>query len=138
MFARVNTFSLLLLTTVLLTAALLPATAEAARVQPVENIENAPVPAGLDMQTIRNAIIDGCSTRNWVAQEIEDGYLQCTLQLRSHTAVVDINYTTEHYSITYANSVDLKYKDGKIHRNYNSWVQNLNGDINNALLKAAR
>lgn len=138
MFAKVNTLCLILLAAVLATATLMPSPAEAARVQPIENVENAPVPAGLDMQTIRNAIIDGCSTRNWVAVEIEDGYLQSTLQLRSHTAVVDINYTTTQYSITYANSVDLKYKDGKIHRNYNSWVQNLNGDINNALLKASR
>jgi len=137
MFTKANHFSLLLLTAVLATFTLLPATAQAARVQPIENIENASIPSGLDMASVRNAIIEGCGARNWVAKEIEDGELQCTVQVRSHTAVVDINYNTENYSITYAHSVNLKYKDGKIHRNYNSWVQNLNGDIQNALLRAS-
>lgn len=138
MFAKVKTFSFLLVIAALVATTLYPAPAEAARVQPIENVENASVPAGLDMTAVRNAIIDGCSARNWVAKEIEDGELQCTVQVRSHTAVVNIGYTTENYSITYADSVNLKYKDGKIHRNYNSWVQNLNGDIRNALLKASR
>jgi len=138
MFTKFNPFSLLLFTVIFATASLLPATAQAARVEPVQNVENAPVPAGLDLTAVRNAIIDGCSVRSWVAQEVEDGMLQCTVQVRSHTAVVDISYSTENYSITYAHSVNLKYEDGEIHRNYNSWVQNLNGDIQNALLKASR
>ncbi len=138
MFAKFNAFSFLLLAIVFATVSLLPTAAQAARVEPIQNIDNAAVPAGLDMTAVRNAIIDGCSVRSWVAKEIEDGTLQCTVQVRSHTAVVDISYSTDDYSITYAHSVNLKYEDGKIHRNYNSWVQNLNGDIQNALLKATR
>jgi len=112
--------------------------AEARRVQPIENVENESVPSGLEQQAVRNAIIDGCSVRNWVAEELEPGHLQCTVQVRSHRATVDIRYDTAQYSISYAGSENLKYKEGKIHRNYNSWVQNLNGDIRNALLKASR
>jgi hypothetical protein len=137
MFAKENLLALLSAVT-LVVAVLFATPAEAARVQPIENVENANVPSGLDQQAVRNAIIDGCSVRNWVAEEIEPGHMQCTVQVRKHTAKVDIRYNTENYSITYADSVELKYKDGKIHRNYNSWVMNLNGDINNALLKASR
>lgn len=138
MFNKVKILSVLLLTVVFAATALVPSTAQAARVQPIENVENAPVPSGLDLRTVRNAIIDGCAARNWMAREIEEGVMECTVKVRSHTAVVNITYSTEMYSITYASSENLKYKEGKIHRNYNSWVQNLNGDIQNALLKASR
>ncbi len=107
---------------------------------PIQDIENVPVPDGLDMSAIGTAIIDGCATRNWVASEVGPGHLQCTLYIRSHMAKVDIRYDTETFSITYADSDNLKYdaKDHEIHRNYNSWVQNLNGDIRTELLKASR
>ncbi len=111
-----------------------------ARTKPVENIENVPIPVGLDMKTIGNAIVDGCAVRNWVAVEVEPGHMQCQLYLRTHMAKVDIRYDTNAFSITYADSENLKYDAAKnrIHRNYNSWVQNLNGDIRNELLKASR
>jgi hypothetical protein len=66
--------------------------------------------------------------------------MQCTLYIRDHMAKVDIRYDTSVFSITYADSDNLKYnaEKNKIHRNYNSWVQNLRGDINNELLKASR
>ena len=78
--------------------------------------------------------------RNWQASLVETGHMQCTLYIRDHMAKVDITYTTEAFSITYADSDNLKYdaEKNKIHRNYNSWVQNLRGDINNELLKASR
>ena len=111
-----------------------------ARTKPVENIMNVPIPDGLDMKAVGNAIIDGCAERNWTATEVAPGHMQCTLYLRSHMAKVDIKFDTKAFSITYADSEDLKYdaEKNRIHRNYNSWVQNLNGDIRNALLRAAR
>ncbi|TOO24649.1 hypothetical protein CGH40_22300, partial [Vibrio parahaemolyticus] len=42
-------------------------------------------------------------------------------------------YNNKYYSIIYLNSVNLKASDGKIHRNYNRWVNNLNVDIQRAL-----
>jgi hypothetical protein len=51
------------------------------------------------------------------------------LYIRSHVATVDIYFGTTSYSIIYKDSVNLDYKDGRIHRNYNKWVQNLNSDI---------
>ncbi len=118
---------------------LLPADADA-RTREIQNVENAPIPAGLSMKTIGDAIIDGCSTRNWQASRVGEGHMQCTLYIRDHMAKVDITYNTEAFSITYNDSNNLKYnaEKNKIHRNYNSWVQNLRGDISNELLKASR
>ena len=123
----------------LLASLLLPADAEA-RTREIQNVENAPIPAGLSMKVIGDAIIDGCSVRNWQASEVEEGHMQCTLYIRDHMAKVDITYNTEAFSITYNDSDNLKYnaEKNRIHRNYNSWVQNLRGDISNALLKASR
>ena len=61
--------------------------------------------------------------------EKEPGRIVGTLSLRSHEAVVEILYDTEGYSITYLNSVNLKYDGQRIHKNYNSWVQNLSNAI---------
>ncbi len=123
----------------LVVSLLLPTDAEA-RSKTVQNVENAPIPSGLDMKAIGDAIIDGCSTRNWQASLVEAGHMQCTLYIRDHMAKVDITYDTQTFSITYADSENLKYdaEKNRIHRNYNSWVQNLRGDINNELLKASR
>lgn len=123
----------------LLCSLTLPTTAEA-RSKPIQNVENAPIPDGLGMKAIGDAIIDGCSVRNWQASLVDEGHMQCTLYIRDHMAKVDIRFDTETFSITYADSDNLKYnaEKNKIHRNYNSWVQNLRGDINNALLKASR
>jgi hypothetical protein len=44
-------------------------------------------------------------------------------------AEVRVNYTATSYSITYANSQNLRASGGKIHKNYNRWVNNLDKDI---------
>ena len=70
--------------------------------------------------------------RGWIVKKIEPGQLEATIYVRSHMAQVTIDYTASGYSIRYKDSTNLGYKDGKIHRNYNKWVQNLNMDIQRA------
>ncbi len=108
--------------------------------KPIQDIKDVSIPAGMDMKAIGDAIIDGCAVRSWIAEEVGPGHMQCTVYVRSHMAKVNINYDTSSYSITYADSEELDYDAGdyEIHRNYNSWVQNLNGDIRTALLRASR
>jgi hypothetical protein len=57
--------------------------------------------------------------------------VQGTLNLRSHTAVVTIPFSTKSYSILYKESTNLKYDAEKqtIHGNYNGWVQRLDNEI---------
>jgi hypothetical protein len=59
------------------------------------------------------------------------GQIVGTLNVRSHTAVVDIPYSTKSYSITYSSSQNLKYDEaaGTIHSNYNGWIQRLENTI---------
>ena len=65
----------------------------------------------------------------WVMESHGPGLMRGTLNLRSHQAVVDIPYDTRRFSIRYVSSSNLDYNGAVIHRNYNSWVQNLQNAI---------
>jgi len=74
----------------------------------------------------------------WVPTKEAPGVMLGTLHLRSHTAVVRVDYTTDSYRITYMRSQNLDYErrsDGSevIHVNYNSWIANLTREINKRL-----
>jgi hypothetical protein len=49
--------------------------------------------------------------------------------LRTHVAVVDIDYDQRAYNIRYKDSTNLDYTGTTIHRNYNGWVENLDKAI---------
>lgn len=106
-----------------------------ARAEPLVNISSAPIPAGLDPAKVEKGIILGGMQRGWVMKRVADGHLQATLLIRKHTAVVDVKWSGNTYSITYKDSVNLDYEDGRIHRNYNKWIRNLDQDIQRAFLQ---
>lgn len=86
-------------------------------------------PAGATLADIQKAILRAGATRGWVMQAEAPGQMVGTLRVRSHVAVVDIRYSRERCSIRYRSSENLNYDDGDIHPNYNSWVRNLEADI---------
>lgn len=98
----------------------------------IENIEGSPIPGGLSDAQIVKAIQQGGTTRGWIVKKVDSGHLEATIFIRSHMAKVDIMYDAAAYAIRYNSSENLGYKDGKIHRNYNKWVKNLNMDIQRA------
>ncbi|MDZ7668583.1 MAG: hypothetical protein U5Q16_03880 [Gammaproteobacteria bacterium] len=100
----------------------------------VQNIQGASVPAGSTMSEVYDAIVEGGKVRGWKIRQIEPGHAEGTLFVRSHVAKVDVFYDTDSYSIEYKDSENLEYEDGTIHGNYNKWVQNLDGDIQRALV----
>ena len=65
----------------------------------------------------------------WRMEPQGPGLVRGTLNLRTHQAVVDIPYDTQRFSIRYVSSSNLDYDGRVIHRNYNSWVQNLRNAI---------
>ncbi|WP_149538286.1 hypothetical protein [Siccirubricoccus phaeus] len=65
----------------------------------------------------------------WIIEPQGPGLMRGTLNLRTHQAVVDIPYDTQRFSIRYVSSSNLDYDGTVIHRNYNSWVQNLQNAI---------
>ena len=113
----------------LLVAAALAACAGA----PIYNVKNSPIVTASgkapSMQQVQNAILQAGTQLGWQIANEKPGKMTGRLNLRTHQAVVDIDYDTKQYSITYRDSVDLGAKDGTIHKNYNSWVQNLDNRI---------
>lgn len=99
--------------------------------QPIKNVEDAAIattkPA--TKAQVKAAIVSAGVSLGWQMVEVSPGLIRGTLHLRKHTAVVDVPYTTTKYSIKYKSSVNLDAQDGNIHRNYNSWVQNLSNKI---------
>ncbi len=86
----------------------------------------------LTTEDYKNAIIRGGAKRGWTFQEEEPGHLIGDVAVRNkHLATVDIYFDTESFSISYKSSQNLNYNAGRneIHPNYNSWIQNLQGEI---------
>lgn len=105
--------------------------------QPIQNVIDAPIATSSPVTTarVKSAIINSGVSLGWQMTETGPGVIQGTLHLRKHTAIVDVSYSETKYSIVYRSSVNLDEKDGKIHKNYNSWVQNLNRKINAELTR---
>jgi hypothetical protein len=106
-------------------------------VRPIENVNDAPVVSAnpVPATQVKTAIMAAGISLGWQMAEVSPGLIQGTLNLRRHTAVVDIPYSATKYSIVYKSSVNLDEKDGQIHRNYNSWVQNLSKKIGTELAR---
>lgn len=117
-------------------AALVIATAALAgcNTMPIQNVSDAPVTTAtgkhLNEVQVRDAIVRAGAALGWQMKEESPGLLVGTLYLRKHVAVVSIPYSANTYSVQYRSSVNLDEKDGKIHKNYNGWIQNLTRGIN--------
>lgn len=81
------------------------------------------------MAEITEAIQQAGTRLGWQMDVERPGLIIGTLNLRSHQAVVEIPYDTSGFAINYQDSTDLRYDGETIHRNYNSWVQNLEREI---------
>ena len=113
------------------------AAAACARTAPIYSVSGAPVVVSSvnhNSTDVKNAILRAGSSLSWQMREIEPGHIVGTLNIRRHTAEVDIYYDAETYSISYRNSSNLDYDGANIHSNYNGWVQNLDNAIKNQLL----
>ena len=106
---------------------------------PVEDVDNAPYSLAaytqaqpLTMYEYEQAIVRAGAKRNWVFEQVGPGHLVGTTVVRGkHTAVVDVFFDTETFSIHYKDSQNLKWdpERRKIHPNYNAWVDLLKSDI---------
>ena len=105
--------------------------------KPIHNVIDAPIASAkpLTLAEVKSVIISSGVVLGWQMVETSPGVIRGTLHLRKHTAVVDVSYSTSKYSIVYQSSVNLDERDGKIHNNYNGWIQNLNRGINAQLVR---
>ncbi|MBK1699098.1 hypothetical protein CKO21_17785 [Rhodovibrio salinarum] len=120
----------------LVAAVLLVAALAGCRTSDIYNVQEASLsaPPSTEMMEVENAIKRAGGRLGWQIQRADPdqpGHLIGRLPIRSHVAVVDIMHNTQTFSITYKDSTNLKYDaaEGKIHSNYNGWVQNLRTEI---------
>ena len=101
---------------------------------PIMNVDNAAVAAAsgkaLSKEQVRGAIVRAGGALGWQMKDETPSMLVGTLQLRTHTAVVEIPYSAASYSVKYRSSVDLHESGGMIHKNDKGWIQNLTRGIN--------
>ena len=101
---------------------------------PIQNVDSVAVSSvsnkPLRAEEVRAAIVRAGAGLGWVMKDAGPGTIHGTLILRTHTAEVQIPYSATRYGIVYKSSVNLQESGGKIHRNYNGWIQNLNRGIN--------
>ncbi|MGH8744379.1 MAG: hypothetical protein ACREUY_08895, partial [Burkholderiales bacterium] len=83
----------------------------------------------ISLDEVGKAITRAGVALSWQMKTVKPGNIVATLNLRGHTAVVDVTYNTQSYSINYKDSVNLKYDGKNIHPNYNGWIQNLDKGI---------
>jgi hypothetical protein len=118
---------------ILVAAAALVFVAACGTVQPIQNVEKAPIilPPGksVNMSQVTTAIMRAGSRLGWQMQPEAPGRLSGRIALRTHAAVIDVEHDTKSYSIKYRDSTNLEARDGMIHRNYNGWIQNLDKNI---------
>jgi hypothetical protein len=104
---------------------------------PIMNVDSVPVStvAGkpLTQEQVRAAILRAGGALGWQMKDEGPNKMVGTLALRSHSAVVEIPYSSTSYSIKYRSSTNLDESGGNIHKNYNGWIQNLNKGINTQL-----
>lgn len=97
----------------------------------VYNVENSKIDNQKSSEVVYRAIKEAGQSLGWKITKIRPGVAEGKLYLRTHLAVVRINYSSSAYSIHYVSSKNLKYNAEKqtIHSNYNGWVQNLENAI---------
>ncbi len=107
------------------------------KTSPIYNVENADIFTGSGKEPtredVRKAIVQAIAAKTWKMKEVDAGHIEASLIKKKKIATVLIAYSEKSYSINYKNSSLLLYKDGSIHRRYNSWIRGLQIKINQYL-----
>ena len=101
--------------------------------QPIFNIEDHQITSengkSLAVNDINKSIMRAGVRLGWRMKDIGNNKILGTLNLRDHTAKIEITYSITSYNIKYIDSSNLNYDGSNIHRNYNNWVHNLKRNI---------
>jgi hypothetical protein len=101
--------------------------------QPIENVTDAPVitraKGTLRLSDVATAIQRAGRSLGWQMSADAPGLFTGRLARRHHVAVIEIEHGTRAYSIRYRDSANLDARDGRIHPNYNTWINRLDKAI---------
>lgn len=108
--------------------------AEAGRKHPLALPEPIAVPADLEQGQIVRAIKAALLGRTWTITGEQPGRIEATLHLREHSATIYVDYDRESirfHHVASSNLMEGRNRRGElvIHRNYNSWLQNVANDL---------
>lgn len=101
---------------------------ECARNAPIVNVVDRPYanPHNRDpAEVIQNAL----DRRRYRVTARNPGSIEAFYAARNVRADLTVTYTATTYSITYRDSQNMNYENGRIHPNYNRWVNNLDHDL---------
>lgn len=98
--------------------------------EPVNNFSGVPLGAksSPSLDQVGKAIRQAGTVAGWQMSEIKPGHLVGVYKIRTHTAIVDVTYTTSTYDIKFLEGdPGLRYDAaaGTIHEQYNKWVGGL-------------
>src|SRR5262245_16241344 len=94
---------------------------------PIASVHDAPLLTVPDatLEDAAYAIAIAARSLGWVTEPGAPGVMTATLHLRTHTAVVRIEFDAEKYSILPVETQNIEREGDLIHPNYNGWMQNL-------------
>ncbi|EIU7558797.1 hypothetical protein MNY66_17870 (plasmid) [Moellerella wisconsensis] len=93
------------------------------------NTPTTTITANVSADKVKEAILLAGKERKWIMTQVKPGVIDARYVPRGHSVSVRINYTATSYTINYVSSNNMKAGDGKIHKNYNRWINNLDVDI---------
>ncbi len=102
----------------------------------VYNVENKEIIQEVDTLKVKDTILKAGLSLGWSMYEVDNNTITASILLRGHSAITTISYTDRSYSINLIKADNLNYnkENNSIHKNYNSWIQNLEHTID-ALLE---
>ena len=90
----------------------------------------------LSAEKVKNSIIRAGAQLGWAIVPSGKNTLIGTLRVRSHTLVMDIDYSPTVYTVRYKSSINMEYQNGMIHPQYHTWMANLQRQIDVELATA--
>lgn len=119
---------------IVLLGAALAAAGCGANLAPVLNVTHNPVvgtPPGVDGTAYAHeAIVRAVNKRGWAVEQDVPGMVVATIRRDQLFATVEIPYTATDFSIVHkASAPGFKFDGQRIHKHYNTWVENLRASI---------
>ncbi len=104
------------------------------RTATVQNIDNSSyLQKSIKLSKVESAIKVAAAKKGWRTKKIHKGLIEASINPRGkHLVIVDINYNSKGYKISYKDSKNMNYDPttNAIHPNYNKWVNYLQRNIN--------